>query len=219
MPPSVQTPTRPHPALLTVLILSYIAGIVGPYIPAFAGWFWLLTPIHLTASLVVLLWFHTDWKPAFFFYAVLAILTGYFVEVLGVHTGYVFGPYAYGVGLGPRIWGVPPIIGLNWLLLSYCCGSVCDRLPVPVYLKTVAAATTMVLLDLWIEPVAIRLDFWTWFGQPVPLQNYFGWWLVSLALLGIWYGLPFRKQNSLAGWLLTLQFFFFIGNRLFSLFQ
>lgn len=216
MTPSVPAPARLHPALLTILVLSYIAGIVSPLIPDLAEWFRLLTPIHLAASLALLLWFHSDWRPAFRFYAILAILTGYLVEVLGVHTGYVFGRYAYGQGLGPRLWDVPPVIGLNWLLLSYCCGAVFDRLPVSIYIKTVVAATTMVVLDVLIEPVAIQLDFWTWFGQPVPLQNYFGWWLVSLTLLGIWYGLPFRKQNPLAGWILALQFAFFLGHRLFS---
>ena len=179
MTPPAYASTRLHPALLIVLILSYLTGILSPRIPGVADWFRLLTPIHLTASLGLLLWFHTDWRP--------------------------------------KLWDVPPIIGLNWLLLSYCCGSVCDRLPVPVYIKTVVAATTMVLLDVLIEPTAIRLDFWTWFGQPVPLQNYFGWWLISLALLGIWYGLPFRKQNPLAGWLLGLQFFFFLGHTLFNI--
>lgn len=216
MIPSAQAPARLHPALITILILSYLTGIISPALPGLADWFRLLTPVHLTASLVVLLWFHTDWRPAFLFYALLAVLTGYFVEVLGVHTGYVFGQYAYGRGLGPRLWEVPPVIGLNWLLLSYCCGAVFDRLPVRVYIKTVAAATTMVLLDILIEPVAIQLDFWTWFGRPVPLQNYFGWWLISLALLAIWYGLPFRKHNLIAGWLLGLQFAFFLGHRLFS---
>lgn len=210
-------PARLHPALLIVLILSYLTGIISPRIPALAELFRLLTPIHLTVSLIVLLWFHTDWRPAFWFYAVLAILTGYFVEVLGVHTGYVFGHYAYETGLGFRLWDVPPVIGLNWLLLSYCAGSVCDRLPFPVYVKTVAAATIMVILDVFIEPVAIDLHFWTWFNQPVPMQNYLGWWLISLALLGIWYGLPFRKDNPLAGWLLVLQFIFFIGHHLFRL--
>lgn len=214
---TIAIPERTHSVLLTVLILSYVAGVIGLRIPAVAPYFALLTPVHLVASLAVLLLYHTDWRPAFLIYAVLAILTGFFVEVLGVHTGYIFGEYAYGPGLGPHLWSVPPVIGLNWLLLSYCSGSVCDRLPLPLYMKTIAAATLMVVLDFFIEPVAVQLNFWSWTGGIIPLRNYLAWWFVGLGLLGVWYGLPFRKQNRMAGWLLGLQFFFFIGHRLLNL--
>lgn len=210
------TPVRPPSVVLIILVLSYITGVLGMQVPVLANWLRLLTPIHLAATLAVLLWYHMDWRPAFRFYAVLAILTGYLVEVLGVHTGFVFGEYAYGPGLGFQVWQVPPVIGLNWLTLSYCCGSVCDRLPLPVYLKTIAAATLMVSLDFFIEPVAIHLRFWSWTSTTVPIQNYLAWWLVSLALLAIWYGLPFQKKNPLAGLILALQFFFFIAHNLFN---
>ena len=38
----------------------------------------------------------------------------------------------------------------------------------------------MVLLDLMIEPVAIRLDFWHWQGGAIPTQNYIMWFLVAM---------------------------------------
>lgn len=196
-----------------VLVLAYIAGLVGLHVPAVAPLFKLLTPLNLLGTLAALLYFHTDWQRSFYFYIALSILTGFFVEVLGVETGYIFGgPYAYGEGLGPRVLGVPPVIGINWLVLTYAFGSVCERLPWRIYVKTAIAATGMVLLDLIIEPVAIHLDFWTWFDRPIPIQNYVGWWLIAAVLLSIWYGLPFRKENRLAGLLIGLQLFFFAGN-------
>ncbi|MBO0932309.1 carotenoid biosynthesis protein [Fibrella aquatilis] len=199
--------------ICTVLVLAYIAGLIGLQVPAVAGYFKSLTALNLLATLAALLYFHTDWRPSFYFYILLAILTGFFVEVVGVHTGSIFGgPYAYGAGLGVRLWGVPPVIGVNWLLLTYCFGSLADRLPLPVYMKAILAASGMVLLDFAIEPVAIRLDFWTWFGQPVPLQNYLGWWLVALVLLSVWYGLPFRKENRVVTLIISLQALFFISN-------
>lgn len=198
-----------------VLILAYIAGLIGLQVPAVAPLFKLLTPLNLLGTLAALLYFHTDWRPSFYFYIALAVLTGFFVEVLGVTTGYVFGgPYAYGAGLGPKLLNVPPIIGVNWLLLTYAFGSLCDRLPWRVYIKAALAASGMVALDILIEPVAIELDFWTWFGRPIPIQNYVGWWLVSAVLLSIWYGLPFKKDNRLAALIVGLQVFFFAGHQL-----
>ncbi|GAA4407751.1 hypothetical protein GCM10023187_28770 [Nibrella viscosa] len=219
MTSTIASVDRYYSLAATLLTLAYVAGIVGLQLPALAPFFRPLVPVNLVVSLVVLLLYHTDWRPSFVFYAVLAVLTGFFVEVLGVQTGYVFGRYAYDTGLGDQLWAVPPVIGLNWLTLSYCCGTVCDRLPFPIYMKAIAAATLMVVLDIFIEPVAIRLNFWTWFGQPVPIRNYVGWWLVSLALLAIWYGLPFQKKNRLATLMLLLQFVFFVGHNIIFLLQ
>lgn len=215
MPASTVISSRNHYTVITVLTLAYLSGVVGLQLPSLATYFRPLSPVTLISSLVVLLLYHTDWRPAFYFYLVLALLVGYFIEVLGVHTGLIFGNYAYGWGLGMQVFEVPPVIGINWLTLSYCFGSVCDRLAIPVYLKILLAATLMVVLDFFIEPVAVDLDFWTWFGQPVPWQNYLGWWIISLLLFSVWYLLPFRKENRLAKCLLALQFIFFASQNLF----
>jgi uncharacterized membrane protein len=200
---------RRHVTVVTLLSMAYITGIIGFQVPALLPYIRPLAPTNLVVSLILLLAYHTDWRPAFGFYAITAMLLGFFVEVLGVNTGQIFGRYEYGAGLGGHLWGVPPVLGINWLMLTYCCGSVTDRLALPGWVKAPIAATIMVVLDLFIEPVAIKLDFWTWFGQPVPVQNYVAWWLVSLILMGLWFALPFQKENRLAGWLLGLQFLFF----------
>ena len=194
------------------LVLAYIAGAVGLQLPFLMPIFRPLVPLNLVVSLVLLLWYHTDWRPAFQLYVIGTILIGFFIEVAGVHTGFIFGRYAYGSVLGPHLVGVPPVIGLNWLLLSYCCGTTCDQFKVPRWVKSVLASTLMVLLDVLIEPVAVRLGFWTWFDQPVPAQNYVAWWVVSFILFNFWYRLPFRKYNRLARLMLILQFSFFAAH-------
>ncbi|MCB1155806.1 carotenoid biosynthesis protein, partial [bacterium] len=68
----------------------------------------------------------------------------------------------------------------------------------------------MVLLDIFIEPVAIRYDFWSWAGGAPPLQNYVGWFLVSLPLLSLFALIQAGQRNKVALVLLALQFIFFI---------
>ncbi len=201
---------RTQLAVLALLTAAYLAGVIGLQLPSLRELFAQLTPFNLIGSVALLLWFHADWRPAFVAYLVLAVGMGYGVELLGVKTGLVFGHYAYGQGLGPKLFDVPPVIGLNWLMLTYCVGSVCDRLPIRPVGKAAVVATLMVGLDMFVEPVAVSLDFWSWFGLPVPMQNYVGWWLVSFGLSLSWYRLPFQKANPLAGWLLGLQFGFFV---------
>ncbi|WP_234736024.1 carotenoid biosynthesis protein [Tellurirhabdus bombi] len=217
MPDGLLTSARYYRPVVIFLILAYVSGAIGLQLPVSSPLFRSLVPVNLLVSLALLLLFHPDWNRPFIFYCVLTWLVGFWVEVLGVKTGFVFGNYEYGPTLGIKFLDVPLLIGCNWLMLTYCCGVVCDRLPFPVYLKAIFAASLMVLLDLLIEPVAIQLDFWNWFGADIPIRNYLGWWIVSLVLMSIWYGLPFRKDNRLAMPLLLLQFFFFIASILFNL--
>jgi putative membrane protein len=218
MLPSSTPAFRYYSIIKTILVLAYLTGMIGLQIPSLATYLQPITPITLVCSLVFLLAYHVDWRPTFYAYVILAVLVGYFIELLGVKTGVIFGEYAYGQGLGVKLWGVPLVIGLNWLMLSYCCGSVCAKLPLPTPLKVLIAATLMVLLDLVIEPVAVQLDFWTWFGHPIPLQNYVAWWVISIILFTAWFYFPFNKANRLAKWLLLSQFGFFGAQVMFSFF-
>ena len=38
------------------------------------------------------------------------------------------------------------------------------------------------LLDVLIEPVAIKLDYWSWENNVIPLQNYVMWFIVSFVI-------------------------------------
>lgn len=55
---------------------------------------------------------------------VLIFWTGIFVEFLGVNYGLLFGEYSYGSNLGPKVFGVPFLIGMNWVILTTISGSI-----------------------------------------------------------------------------------------------
>jgi bisanhydrobacterioruberin hydratase len=202
------TTYRPHIAI-GLLVILYGVGLVGMQTGSRA-WFLAATPLTLVISAALLVWNQGAWN-VWAAVAVLAcVVGGFLVEVLGVHTGVIFGEYWYGPTLGAALWGVPAVIGLNWLLLVWATGTLAHRLRIlPGWGRAALAATCMTGLDVLIEPVAMRLDFWQWAGDSVPLRNYLGWWVVAFILLTLFEYLPFRKENPVAGAVLALQFTFF----------
>ncbi|PLK43234.1 carotenoid biosynthesis protein [Emticicia sp. TH156] len=199
---------NPRPYLL-LLASMYLAGLIGLNMPQTTELFQALTPFNLVVSLVILLGFNQQFNRPFYIFAVVTFLTGYFIEVAGVHTGIIFGHYQYETTLGFKIIDVPPLIGANWLLLIYCIGSSFSRLSVPFIVKVSLGALSMTLLDVLIEPVAIRLNMWSWDSLQPPLQNYLAWFIVSAFLFALFFSLKFRKDNPIALWLLIFQICFF----------
>jgi uncharacterized membrane protein len=193
---------------IAVLVVLYAVGLVGLQ-TASRDWFLAATPLTLVLSAGLLVANHRDWRPAAVAAMLACVLLGFWVEVLGQSTGWVFGEYAYGATLGTRWLGVPLVIGLNWLLLAYATGTLAARLPWPWWGRAAASALGMTALDVLIEPVAQRLGFWQWAGGAPPLHNSAGWLVVSFIMAAIFQLLPFRKENPLAAGVLLLQLLFF----------
>ena len=139
----------------------------------------------------------------------MVFLIGFFVEVLGVYSGLLFGEYQYGKTLGFQFLGVPLIIGVNWVLLVVSSFAISSYFVSNSIFKVVLSSIIMVLLDLVIEPVAIRLDFWHWQAEVIPLQNYLMWFLVALLMNGILTFNRFRFNVKLGFGLLISQVLFF----------
>ena len=128
-------------------------------------------------------------------WVILAFILGMLVEILGVNYGLIFGSYSYGENLGVKIFGVPVLIGANWVMLSFITGAIGDALwKNNKILAAISGAVLMVLIDLVIEPVAPIFDYWTFTEYVAPLSNYIGWFLVALPIqLGVQ---TFVKKNT-----------------------
>ena len=192
------------------LLVAHVAGITGLTWSLTRPYFQWATPINLVVSALLLLLFHRQWNRAFIFFLVFTYVLGYGIEVIGVHSEVIFGSYQYGRTLGIKVMDVPLVIGVNWFILSYCIGSICAGLSVHPVVKSLLAAILMVLLDFFIEPVAIHFDFWHWKNEVVPLRNFLGWFAVAWIIQIFWVYLPFSKQNHLAAYLLIAQTIFFL---------
>ncbi len=201
-----------------LLILIYIAGIIGLAFPASRAIFQALTPFSLWTSALLLILFQENKDRNFLLFAIITFLVGYLSEVLGVHTGLIFGDYSYGATLGFKLWKVPILIGANWLILVLASGYLANSFPIAPWLKPIIAALLMVGLDILIEPVAVYFDFWSWAGGSIPFKNYIGWFAISLILQILFFKLPFTKYNFLASKVFIIQLFFFLILRLLILF-
>lgn len=187
----------------------YVAGVIGLNLEVSTELFKFLTPFNLLFSAFVLLYFHVDKNKAFAFFTISTLMIGYWIEVLGINTGLIFGKYQYITTLGFEVFNVPLMIGVNWLIVAYCSGHILNKLAVPKILKVALAAVLMTAFDYLVEPIAIRLDMWNWFGEVPPLSNYLGWFFTSFVIQLIYFYAPFKKENPVAIWLFALQTLFF----------
>ena len=213
-----------------VVTLMYIVGTLGLIFPYTQPYFKLASAFNLWISLILLLLFHKQYNKPFIVTAIVIFLAGFFIEVIGVHTGIIFGKYWYGQTLGTKVLGVPLVIGANWLLLIYCSTVITqkifeilkEKLPQnllfdSIFLKSVFASSLMVCLDYLIEPVAIHLDFWHWQNEQIPIQNFQAWFLIAFLLNYTFLRGKFTKSNPLAILIFTLQFAFFVSINIFNI--
>lgn len=196
-----------------MIALVYTVGALGhlersfiPSLMAFTPWFLLLSGLVVvgvstrrdelkTVALWLVPWF--------------GITFG--IEVWGVATGQVFGPYHYTDVLGTRLWGVPPVVGWNWALVVWGVHSATRNwFPrVAPGLLTPIVGLACVLFDVLLEPVAMGLGYWVWDRGTVPLRNYLAWGVIATAG-GWWAGrFPRLPQSSVLGWYVVIQALFF----------
>ncbi len=158
-----------------LLIAMHLVGLAGLSYEHTRSIFLSLVPFHLIANLALVLYFHRIWTKIFLAVCLFVMLAGFGIEVIGVQTQAIFGNYWYKTTLGYKIWGVPLLIAINWLIVIYTSQAVVSFFKLPTLLHILLATLLTVGLDVLIEPIAIRFDFWDWAEGVVPLQNYIGW--------------------------------------------
>ena len=199
-----------------LLFSMYIAGFIGLSISTTQNLFQFLTPFHLSTVTFFLIFFQKNKNSSFLFFFIISAITGYLIEVLGVKTGMIFGEYKYLSTLGPKIFEVPPIIGLNWFLMIYCTGSLVLNLKInSIFFKSLVGALLMTAFDFFAEPVAIAQNMWSWTNHNPPIQNYVAWFVISFVLLYYFNTTSFEKKNKLSTAVFWLQWVFFVSLYIF----
>jgi len=168
------------------------------------------TPYVLTLTVFILILNHNILQKDILKTTLYIILAGILVEILGVNYGLFFGEYKYGDTLGIKVFGVPIVIGLNWLMLSMISANFIDRIiKSKLILKILLSSILMVSLDVFIEKVAPELDFWKFDLSPVPLSNYVWWLIFSLIFHSFYFKYIKEKEYVISTNLLIIHFLFF----------
>ena len=188
--------------------LFNISAIIGMTI-GHKEWFLVKTPLNLLINLSLFFWVFSinDIKKALLFLLFFAM--GMFAEWLGVNYGILFGEYVYGENLGPKLDGVPLLIGCFWALLAFTTAAIVSPLKVSIYIKMAFAAGLMVLLDYFMEQNAPNFDFWTFEGH-VPLKNYITWFVIGFLMQVFLWKFKISGNRAISMHLYGAQLLFFI---------
>ena len=144
-----------------VLLLGSAEGLL-PEPLAFNGLLILFGTIVMRSPLLIAALPLTDRRAA----ASVGALTiyAYAIEYTGVHTGFPYGEFFYGVDLGPIIAGVPlglpvffvPLVMNAYLLCILLLGTRAEH----TLTRLLTVITTVLLMDIILDPGAVALGFW-----------------------------------------------------------
>ncbi len=184
-------------ALLWIVLVHFF-GILGVYF--LPEWFLPATPLVILISAILVFLRYEKYRQSRLVAFVIIIVLAFLIEVYGVQTGNLFGSYSYGNNLGWKLFGVPLIIGVNWVALLMVAQQLTTHY-IGINNRFFSAVTVGVLMttfDLLLEVLAPQFDFWAFTNMNyAPLQNFLAWFGVSFCF-GLYSYAHFRNQNRTA---------------------
>jgi putative membrane protein len=208
-----------------IALLFHVSGCIGMF-TSYKDWFIANTPVNLLLMFALLLWTQEKKNVQFALFVLTCFAVGMLVEIVGVNTSLLFGRYQYGDVLGLEFMNVPWLIGINWFLIIYTSAMAVSQVHNWVEEKYVTAgvflspqiknlsliidgALLATFFDYVMEPVAMKLGYWSWFNSSIPFMNYLCWFFISILLLYAFTKLTFNRHNQFAVHLLIIQLLFF----------
>jgi len=214
-----------------IALLAHVIALIGIF-SEHRAWFTEATPYMLLLMFILILFTQESINKPFLIFVVSTFIISILAELIGVHTGFIFGDYKYGKLLGPTIREVPWMIGINWFIVVYCAGVFTQSMYTAIEKKfppdnllpskvqkfsiVVDGAFIITFFDWIMDPAVVKLGYWNWWNTgSAPIYNYVCWFFVSALLLLLFEILNFRKQNQFAVHLFIIQLLFFFALRTF----
>jgi len=196
-------------SIIVTLIIGHLVGLVGIPMCLKNPEVFSVSWAFLIGSILLLALFHQKFEWNQLLPSIAVVLLGFGAEVYGVKTGNLFGDYYYGNSLGIKVFAVPLIIGLNWLMLTYITKVIAQKLVSYRAMQVVVGSLLMVGYDFLLEIPAERLNMWHWFDGAPGYQNFVGWLLVAAVAHLFFIHKDVKFQNRLALPLFVIQLCFF----------
>lgn len=194
---------------IAIVWLFHGSAIIGISL-GYSDWFLEKTPLNLIVSLMLFLLVYpiNNVKKVGVF--ILFFSLGMFAEWLGVNYQILFGTYTYGENFGPKLDGVPYLIGIYWSLLTFITAAILNYTKWHKFVKIICAALLMVLLDILMELSASYLDFWHFEGGMPHFENYATWFVLGALFQTILIKLKINGNQSFSLNLYLAQATFFV---------
>jgi putative membrane protein len=196
----------------------FAVGFVGHLLPSTRPLILGLTPFALLVTAwVVAVPLVSERRAQVAIWAGATFAAGFTLESVGVATGLVFGRYSYGTVLGPKLLGVPLVIGLNWPLVILGAVSLTVRFVRSPLAAALLAGALTAGFDWVLEPFAVSAGYWTWQAGSIPARNFIAWFVIS-TLLAL--GFTVRKlsvRSHIPSIAVAIQAVFFLLVRLLAI--
>jgi uncharacterized membrane protein len=191
------------------LWIIHIAALVGIAL-GYEDFFLPKSPFTLLYLLFLMIFFYKiDSQKTVLLFSVFMV-TGIAVEWIGVHTGSLFGDYYYGKNFGPKIDGIPILIGVNWAILTFTTHVIAKKFLSSRIAIIALGAFLMVGLDYFLEQICDFSGFWHFDGG-AGWFNYICWFLIAAILQAIALQFKLTGNKLISYHLYGVQLFFTIG--------
>ena len=178
---------------LFIIWINQLFGVFGILMIDF-DLFLSLSPISLIFTFLIIIYSNIKISYKSIFTIIFIFFLSIISELIGVNYGILFGSYYYGENLGYSVYGVPLVIGLNWVVLTISCGNIANYFfKKNKYLSIVFGSLLMLLLDVIMEQVSGNIDFWH-FNDENLFFNYFTWFLLGIFNQYIYQSLNYTKN-------------------------
>ena len=202
---------------ITFLYIIFFVGIVGHLFGPLRNLMLLLTPATLLLTgLIVLFYSYKSSTNNFLLWAAFTYIITFLLEVIGVKTGMIFGEYNYGSTLGIKLFDVPLIIGFNWVFVILGSIAISRIMTGNIFLSSIISAFIAFIFDLILEPIAIKLDYWSWSEGIIPIQNYLAWFVIAFIASVFFLKLNLKLRSDISIHYFFIQLVFFIILLIFS---
>lgn len=191
-------------------VVFYIVGICLFIIPSTQKLFISIIPYTLILVAIAVFFYHKEWNRKTFLVLVSIFIFSILAEIIGVATGKLFGTYSYGVGLGYKLFNVPLLIGINWIILVYGSNAVLSKYSANKYLKIIGASILMVIYDFILELAAPYMLMWEFAPIRPPFENYLMWFVLAIVFNSAIELFNVNTNNKPARALFITQIFFFL---------